>query len=161
MPFYYYSKLDRGDPIYLCKKVPERDSNEQMTDQVESPRRILRTREASPEDALASASHFFASVNGQNQVVTLELPEEIPTATAEGATAITSTVPTTSATTTITGTEVGSTRTFLPNGTPSRPTTTATCRPQTWIQHVSEGWKMVHPQMALVLQRVVYLNLPY
>ena len=88
---------------------------------------------------MASARHFFASVNGQNQVVTLELPEEVPTVTAEGATAITSTVPTTSATTTITGTEAGSPRTFLPNGSPSRPTATATCRPQTWVQHVSEG----------------------
>ena len=65
-------------------------------------------REASQEDALASARHFFATINGQNQVVMLELPEEVPTVMAEGATAITSTVPTTSATTTITGTEAGS-----------------------------------------------------
>ena len=78
---------------------------------------------------MASARHFFATINGQNQVVTLELPEEVPTVTAEGATAITSTVPTASATTTITGTEAGSPRTFLPNGSPSRPTVTATCRP--------------------------------
>ena len=69
-----------------------------------------------------------------------ELSEEVPTATTEGATAITSTVPTTSAITTITGTEAVSPRTFLPNGLPSRPTTTATCRPRTWVQHVSEGW---------------------
>ena len=26
-------------------------------------------------------------------------------------------------------------RTFLPNGSPPRPTATATCRPQTWVQH--------------------------
>ena len=51
----------------------------QRTSQVGPPRRILRTREASQEDALASARHFFTSVNGQNQVVTLELPEEVPT----------------------------------------------------------------------------------
>ena len=127
-------------PYTSVKTVPGRVSNEQMTGQVEAPRRIPRTREASQEDALASARHFFASVNGQNQVVTLELPEEVPTATAEGATAITSTVSTTSATTTITGTEAGSPRTFLPNGSPSRPTATATCRPQMWVQHVSEGW---------------------
>ena len=108
--------------------------------QVEPPRRTLRTREASQEDALASARHFFVIVNGQNQVVMTELPEEVPTVTAEGATAITSTVPTTSATTTITGTEAGSPRTFLHNGSPSRPTVTATCKPQTWVQCVSEGW---------------------
>ena len=148
-------------PYTSVKTVPGRDSNEQMTVQVEPPRRIPRTREASQEDALASTRHFFASVNGQNQVVMLELPEEVPTATAEGATAITSTVPTTSATITITGIEAGSPRTFLPNGSPSRPTATAACRPQTWVQHVSEGWTNGPPQMTLVLQRVVYLNLSY
>ena len=89
---------------------------------------------------MAPTRHFFASVNGQNQVVTSELPEELPTVATEGTTAITSTIPTTSATTTITGTEAGSPRMFLPNGSPSRPTVTATCRPQTWVQHVSEGW---------------------
>ena len=35
--------------------------------------------------------------------------------------------------------ETRSPRTFLPNGSPSRPTATATCRLQTWVQHVSEG----------------------
>ena len=70
----------------------------------------------------------------------LELPEEVPAVTAEGATAIPSTIPTTFATTTITGTKVGSPRMFLPNGSPSRPTVTATCRPQMWVQCVSEGW---------------------
>ena len=58
----------------------------------------------------------------------LELPEEVPTVTAEGATPITSTVPTTSPTTTIAGTEDGSPRKFLPSRSPSRPTATATCR---------------------------------
>ena len=89
---------------------------------------------------MASARHFFASANGWNQVVTSELPGEVPPLTTEGATAITSTVPTISATTTTTGTEAGSPRMFLPNGSHSRPTATATCRPQMWVQHVSEGW---------------------
>ena len=75
----------------------------------------------------------------------LEFPEEVPAVATEGNTAITSTIPTTSATTTITGTEAGSPRMFLPNGSPSRPTVTATCRPQTWVQHVSEGWTNGHP----------------
>ena len=30
-------------------------------------------------------------------------------------------------------------QTYLPNGSPLRPTATATCRPQTWVQHISEG----------------------
>ena len=35
--------------------------------------------------------------------------------------------------------ETNSPRTFLPNGFPSGPTATATCRPQTWVQCISEG----------------------
>ena len=128
-------------PYTSVKIVPGRDSSEQRTSQVKPPRRIPRTREASQEDALASTRCFFATINGQDQVVTLELPEEVSPATAEGAIVITSTVPTTSATTTtISGTEAGSPRTFLPNRSPSRPTATATCRPRMWVQHVSEGW---------------------
>ena len=35
--------------------------------------------------------------------------------------------------------ETPSPRTFLPSGSPPRPTATATCRPQTWVQRISEG----------------------
>ena len=35
--------------------------------------------------------------------------------------------------------ETQSPRTFLPNGSPSRPTATATCRPRTWVQCILEG----------------------
>ena len=70
----------------------------------------------------------------------LELPEEVPTVATEGTTVITSTIPTTSATTTITGTEAEIPRMFLPKGSPSRPTATATCRPQILVQCVSEVW---------------------
>ena len=94
---------------------------------------------------MASARHFFASVNGQNQVVTSELPEEVPPVATDGTTAITSTIPTTSATTTITGTEARSPRMFLPNGLPSRPTVTAICRPQMRVQRVLEDWTNVPP----------------
>ena len=97
--------LTEETPYTSVKRVPGRHPSEQRTSQVEPPRRTPRTRKVSQEDALASATHFFATINGQNQVVMSELPEEVPTVTAEGATAITSTVPTTSATTTITGTE--------------------------------------------------------
>ena len=67
----------------------------------------------------------------------LELPEEVPTVAMEGTSAINSIIPVTSATTTITGTKAGSLRLFLPNGSPSRPTATAACRPQMWVQGVS------------------------
>ena len=126
-------------PYTSVKTVPGNDSSEQSTSQVELPRRTPRTRQGSQEDALASARHSFATINGQIHVVMSELPEEVPTVTAEGVTAITSTVPTTSATTTVIGTEAESPRTFLPNRSPSRPTTTATCKPKTWVC-VSEGW---------------------
>ena len=36
-----------------------------------------------------------------------------------------------------TETETRSPRTFLPNGSPSRPTATATCRLRMWVQHIS------------------------
>ena len=42
-------------PYTSVKTIPGRDSNEQRSSQIEPPRRILRTREASQEDALASA----------------------------------------------------------------------------------------------------------
>ena len=38
-----------------------------------------------------------------------------------------------------TGTEARSPRPFLPNGSPPRPTATATCGPRTWVQCISEG----------------------
>ena len=59
----------------------------------------------------------------------MELPAEVPAVTTEGANAIMYTIPTTSATPTIAGTEVGSPRMFLSNGSTSRPIATATYRP--------------------------------
>ena len=81
---------------------------------------------------------LFASVNEQNQVTTSEFPEETSAVTSKGNT-INLNIPVTSATPMVTETETRSSRTFLPNGSPSRPTATATCRPQTWVQYVYEG----------------------
>ena len=67
-----------------------------------------------------------------------ELPVETSAVTSEGNT-INHNIPVTSATPTTTETETRSPRTFLPKGSPSRPTATATCRPQTWVQCVLEG----------------------
>ena len=130
----------------FVKTVPGRDLSEQGLNQVEPPRRILRTREASREDAIASTRQFFATVNEQNQVVMSELPVEVPTATPEGNTTLNLNIPITSATPTITETEARSPRTFLPNRSPSGPTATATCRPQLWVQHVLEGQINEPPQ---------------
>ena len=108
--------------------------------QVESHRRIERTRETSRDDAIASTRHFFATVNGQNRTAT-ELPTKTTTDVSGGNTPYMN-IPAVSSTPIETETSEGenrSPRTFLPNGSPSRPTATATCRPQTWVQCVSEG----------------------
>ena len=114
---------------------------ERSLTQVESPRRIQRTREASREDAIALTRHFFASVNGENRTTAMELPAETTTDVSGGDNL---NIPVTSATLVVTEAETTeaetrSPRTFLPNGSPSRPTVTATCIPWMWVQHVSEG----------------------
>ena len=125
-------------PSTLVKTVPGRNLSEQGLSQVESPRRIQRTREASREDAIALTRQFFVTVNEQNHTTMSELPVETSAVTS-GGNAINLNIPVTSATPTFTKTETGSPKTFLPNGSPSRPTATATCRPQTWVQCVLEG----------------------
>ena len=108
---------------------------ERNTTQVEPPRRIHRTREASREDAIASTRHFFASVNGQNRITTTELPTATTTDVSGGDNLnipVTSAIPITTEMVT-TEAETRSPRTFLPNGSPSRPMATATCRLKTWV----------------------------
>ena len=68
----------------------------------------------------------------------MELPIQTST-DASGGNTMNLNIPITSATPIVTETETRSPRTFLPNGSPSRPTATATCRLQTWVQHVAEG----------------------
>ena len=122
-------------PYTSVKVTSEEISDRPRVGQADIPRRVQRMREASQEDALASARHFLALGNGQSWVVSLGLPEEVPITTTNGITseistpAITFTISTTSTTTTTTGAEMGSPRSFLLNGSPSRPTVTATCRP--------------------------------
>ena len=132
------------NPYTLVKVTSEEISNTQRARQADIPRRAKRMREASQEDVLAPG-------NGHSQVVPLGLPQEVPITTTGGipleisTPAITSTVPTTSTTTPTTGAEARNPRSFLPNGSPSRPTVTATCRQQTWVQRVFEGWTHVPP----------------
>ena len=105
-------------------------ATERNLTQMEYPRRIQRTREASREDAMALTRHFFASVNGQNRTTMTGLPAETTTDVSGGNNL---NIPVTSATPIVPEAETSeaetrSPRTFLPNGSPSRPTTTATCR---------------------------------
>ena len=107
----------------------------------EAPRRIQKTREASREDAIVATHHFFAEVHERNRGATAEEPI-VPTSDRnENDEAIPSNVPITPdiPEAEATETETRSPRTFLPSGSPSRPTTTATCWPRTWVQCISEG----------------------
>ena len=131
--------IGEGTAIFTDMTETFTDSSEQGLNQIEPPRRIQRTREARREDAIALTRQFFATVNDQKQMIMSELPVEVPTVTPEGNVTLNLNIPVTSATPTITETETRSPRTFLPNGSPSRPTATATCRPWTWVQCVSEG----------------------
>ena len=148
-------------PSTFVKTVPGRDSNEQGSNQIEATRRILRTREASQEDALASTRHFFVTVNERNQVVTSEPPEEVSTVAAERDTVISPTVPITSANTPITGIETGSPRTFFPmdhllNTLQQQPIDhTCGCNVFQMVK------QMILLQMIWALQKVVYVNLPF
>ena len=111
-----------------------------------SPRRIQQTREASREDAIASTRQSFALVNERNRCTTMEGPiETSPDASGRNANDVpimsTPVTPTTPIVTEVETTEGETTnpRTFLPNGSPSRPTATATCRQRTWVQWISDG----------------------
>ena len=123
----------------FIKTVPGRNLGEQGLNPIEPPGMIQRTREASREDAVALTRQFFATVNEQNQTIMSELPVEVPTVTSEGNVTLNLNIPVISATPTNTETKTRSPRTFLHNGSPSRPTATATCRPWMWVQHVLEG----------------------
>ena len=138
-------------PYTSVKVLSERTLDEQMSRPTDIPRRVQHMREASQEDALASPRHFFAPENGQDQAILIGSPEETPITTTGGATIETPTITTTSTvlaastTTTAAGVGMGSPSPFLPNGSPSRPIVTDTCRPQTWVQRISEGWTGVPP----------------
>ena len=106
-------------------------ATERSSTQVESSRRIERTREASRDDAIASTRHFLATVNGQNRAIT-ELPAEIATDVSRGNALhmnmpVVPSIPISGTETT--EPETRSPRTILHNGSPPRPTATATCRP--------------------------------
>ena len=82
---------------------------------------------------MASTRQFFATVNEWNRATATELPIESST-DASGGNALNFNIPVTSATPAVTETETTEAetrcpRTFLLNGSPSRPTATATCRP--------------------------------
>ena len=99
-----------------------------------SSRRNEITRETSREDALVATRQFFNTVNEQRNI------SEVPVMTATGVSQI-DTPPVSHDPIETEPIEPGtaSPQTYVPNGSPPRPTATATCRPRTWVQHISEG----------------------
>ena len=72
-------------PYTSVKVLSERTPDEQMSKPTDIPRRVQYTREASQEDALVSARHFFVPGNGQGQAISIGSPEEVPITTTGGA----------------------------------------------------------------------------
>ena len=138
-PFTDVEASIEGTPETLLKIEPRSNVRE-------TPRRIQRTREASREDAIASTQQFFATVNERNRSNSTEGPigissevcgrneNDVPVTS----TSVVTTTPVVPEAET-TETETRSPRTFLPNGSPSRPTATATCRRECGYNCISEG----------------------
>ena len=110
------------------KVIQERSSQEEL------PRRNEVTRESSREDALATTRLFFNTVAERRNI-----NEVLTTSTVSVSQIDTPPVLSAPVVTEPAELETRSTRTFLPSGSPPRPTATATCRPWTWVQHISEG----------------------
>ena len=110
------------------KVIQERSSQEELS------RRSEVTRESSREDALATTRLFFNTVAERRNM------NEVPITTTVSVSQI-DTPPVSSApvVTEPAELETPSPRTFLPSGSPPRLTATATCRPCTWVQQISEG----------------------
>ena len=115
------------------------------------PKSILGTKEASRGEALVSTQQFFAAVDRRNvsiptgnQLTSTEVCErdimevpDVPTTTTVATTTTSTTTPPITMDVELRGTS--SPRISLPERSPSHPTVTATCRPRTWMQQLTEG----------------------
>ena len=129
-----FEASNKETPDTCLKLMPESSTRE-------TPRRIQRTREASREDEVVSTQQFFAAVHERSRGTTTEGPIANSSDRNKNDVPITSNVPATPDVPEAEAaeTEIRSPRSFLPNDSPPRPTATATCRPRTWVQHISEG----------------------
>ena len=113
------------------------------------PKSLQGTKEASGAEVLASTQQFFTTIDQrnmnvptENQITSVKVCDrgeievsEVPTTTVVTTTTITTPpIPTDM---TLIGTS--SPRDSLPEGSPSCPTVTVTCRPRTWMQQLTEG----------------------
>ena len=114
------------------------------------PKSLQGAKEASRAEVLASTQQFFAAIDQRNmnvsagnQVTSIDVHEreslevlDVPTTTVVTTTTSTTTPPI-PVDVELIGTS--SPRISLPEGSPSCPTVTATCRPRTWMQQLTEG----------------------
>ena len=118
-------------PIFIetrPKVISERISQEDL------PGRNEITRETSREDALAATRCFFSTVTERRSAT--EVPVTITVSVSQTDTPPVTSVP---VETECPEPETSPVRTFLPSGSPPRPTATATLRPRMWVQRISEG----------------------
>ena len=107
---------------------------EERTSQEELPRRNEVTRENSREDALATTRLFFNTVAERRNIT------EVPTMSTISVSRIdTPPISSVPVETEPAEPETTSSGMYLLSGSPPRPTATATCRPRTWVQQISEG----------------------
>ena len=124
-------------PDTHVKTVPESTTRE-------AHRVIQRTKEVSREEAIASTQQFFATVDRRNTNISTGSPTMISAEAHERDVTEVPNVPTSTAATTPVILDVepmgtSSPRISLPEGSPSHPAVTATCRPRTWMQQITEG----------------------
>ena len=105
---------------------------ESSRDQGELPGRTETTRETSREDALVATRSFFRTDPERRS--TTEVPATTSTSVPQ-----TDVPPVTSVPVVMEQPEPLPVRTIPYHGTPPRPTATATLRPRTWVQRISEG----------------------
>ena len=110
----------------------------------EVPKIIQRAKEVSREEAIASTQQSFAAVERRNTNIPTGSPTGISVEVHERDVTEVPNVSTSNAATTPVILDVepigsSSPRISLPEGSPSCPTVTATCRPRTWMQQITEG----------------------
>ena len=102
--------------------------------QEELPGRSEITRETSREDVLAATRLFFNTVAERRSATEVLVTSTVSVSQTDTPPVISAPVETERP-----EPETLHVRTFLPSGSPPRPTATATLRPRTWVQRISEG----------------------
>ena len=131
----YSETMHMEIPNTHVKTVPDSSSRE-------APMIIQRTKEASREEVIASSQQFFAAVDRRNASITTGSQLASTEVCDRGVVEVPD-VPTTT-TTPLVKLDVeprgtSNPRISLPEGSPSSSMVTATCRPRTWMQQLTEG----------------------